>query len=85
MSSNVIISEMVAAVERERIDQFARSSRGFWKAQAGREVGQQGRARKLSSVIFQLAGRPQERGTAPAGGTLPQIETVAVSLRATSL
>src|SRR5215218_1996824 len=77
MTSNVLVSEMVAAVERERIDGFARSSRGFWMAQAGREVGQLGRARKLLSVVFQRAGRPQGRGTAPAGGPQPQIETVA--------
>jgi len=85
MTSNVLVSEMVAAVERERIDGFARSSRGYWRAQAGQAVGQQGRARKLLSVIFQRAGRPQIRGTAPAGGTQPQIETVAVSLRATGV
>lgn len=86
MISQVLVSEMVAVVERERMDEFARNARKHqWKAQAGQVVGQQARARKLLSVFFQRVGRPQDRGTAPAGGAQPQVETVTVTLRAISI
>lgn len=82
MISNVMISEMVAAVERERMDEVARSYRKNWKAQAGQEIGRQARARKLVSAFLQRAGRPLGRGTAPAGGLQPLPNTTAINLRA---
>lgn len=83
--TQVLVSEMVAAVERERVEKVARS---FWKngqAQAGQENGQKARARTLVSAFLQRAGRPLGRGTAPAGGRLPQPTqptTTAINLRA---
>jgi hypothetical protein len=82
MMTQVLVSEMVAAAEREQMDAVARSYRRNWKAQAGQEIGQQARARKLVSAFLQRAGRPLQRGTAPAGGLQPQPNTTAINLRA---
>jgi hypothetical protein len=82
MMTQVLVSEMVAVAERELMDSVARSSRKNWKAQAGQEIGQQARARKLVSAFLQRAGRPLGRGTAPAGGLQPQPTSTAITLRA---
>jgi hypothetical protein len=82
MMSQLLVDEMVASVTRERMDKLARSSRNDWMAQAGHEVGRATRARKLLSAVFQRAGRPQDRGIAPAGGAQPLIDTRAINLRA---
>ena len=82
MTSQLLINEMVASVTRDRMDNLARSSRNDWMAWAGHEVGRESRARKLVSAVFQRAGRPQERGIAPAGGAQSLNEGVSMQLRA---
>jgi len=82
MMTQVLVSEMVAVVEREQLDRVPRNHRKNWKAQAGQEIGQQARARKLVSAFLQRAGRPLGRGTAPAGGLQPQPTSTAITLRA---
>jgi hypothetical protein len=82
MTSQLLVNEMVASITRERMDKIAWSSRNDWMAQAGHEVGRNSRARSLVSAVFQRAGRPQERGIAPAGGAQPLIDTRAINLRA---
>ena len=70
MITHLIVSEMAATVERERMDDFARRGRVDQLAQAGQMIGQQARTRNIVSAFLQRMGRPLFRGSAPAGGDL---------------
>ncbi len=85
MISQLLVTEMVAVVERELMLESARSGRNNWKAQAGQVVGRQARARKVLGAFLQRVGRPLGRGSAPAGGINPRLDTIAIYLRANGL
>jgi hypothetical protein len=70
MMSQLLVSEMVATVERERMVDFARLSQDDRMARAGQMIGQRGRTRKMVSAFLQRMGRPLVGGSAPAGGNL---------------
>ena len=63
----MMIKEMVAIVERERMVHVARRSRLDELAQGGRKMGPSERARFSFSALLQRMGRPLGRGSAPAG------------------
>lgn len=70
MNTHLLVLEMAATVERERMVEIARLSREDRLAQAGQMIGQQARTRNIVSAFLQRMGRPLFRGSAPAGGDL---------------
>jgi hypothetical protein len=84
MFNQVLVTEMVSVAERELMVENARRGRNQWKAQAGHVVGQQDRARNKMSALLQRMGRPFGKGSAPAGGEFPRLDTVAIYTRANS-
>jgi hypothetical protein len=78
MINQLLVSEMAATVERERMVEIARRGRIDEMARAGLVVGQQERARNVVSAFLQRMGRPRNRGSAPAGGDLPRLDQGAI-------
>jgi hypothetical protein len=68
MMHQLLLKEMVSAVERERKMDYAQGGRAEMIAQGGRNESPTVRAKKMLGALVQRMGRPLERGSAPAGG-----------------
>lgn len=75
MMTQLLVTEMAATVERERMVEFARLRQDDRLARAGQKIGQQARARKVIGAFLQRMGRNPGNGAAPAGGNLRNSHT----------
>jgi hypothetical protein len=71
MISQIMVTEMVAAVERERMVEMARSHRLTRMPNSGRNGSRMERARNLVSAFLGRAGRSLDGDAAPASAKAP--------------
>jgi hypothetical protein len=67
MNNGLMVKEMIATVERERMVMIARNSRVDLIAQGGQKTSLMERTSKGVGALLQRMGRPLGRGSAPAG------------------
>jgi hypothetical protein len=80
MNSGLLVSEMVATVERERVVMIAQLSRNESFARAGQVDGKTGRVRRFGDALLRRMGRSRQRGSAPAAGPFSQVPSHSLDL-----